>query len=153
MPRMRLVLLDGHALIRLVMVCAAAEDDRGIRWRQHLLGAARGAVSVPTRPSLDCLFVVLVIAWRAALVRCSSPPGILKADARPHDAAHGMACLPCLTLLRILTCFLIQGYLFGLLSAFLSALAAVYTEWVMKRNNDSLYWQASFVLGRCAPSP
>ena len=34
-----------------------------------------------------------------------------------------------------------QGYLFGLLSAFLSALAAVYTEWVMKRNNDSLYWQ------------
>ncbi len=35
-----------------------------------------------------------------------------------------------------------QGYLFGLLSAFLSALAAVYTEWVMKRNNDSLYWQA-----------
>ena len=35
----------------------------------------------------------------------------------------------------------LQGYLFGLLSAFLSALAAVYTEWVMKRNNDSLYWQ------------
>ena len=34
-----------------------------------------------------------------------------------------------------------QGYLFGLLSAFLSALAAVYTEWVMKRNGDSLYWQ------------
>jgi len=27
------------------------------------------------------------------------------------------------------------------LSAFLSALAAVYTEWVMKRNSDSLYWQ------------
>lgn len=23
----------------------------------------------------------------------------------------------------------------------MSALAAVYTEWVMKRNNDSLYWQ------------
>ena len=34
-----------------------------------------------------------------------------------------------------------QGYLYGILSAFLSALAAVYTEWVMKRNNDSLYWQ------------
>ena len=34
-----------------------------------------------------------------------------------------------------------QGYMFGVLSAFLSALAAVYTEWVMKRNNDSLYWQ------------
>ena len=35
----------------------------------------------------------------------------------------------------------LQGYLFGLLSAFLSAFAAVYTEWIMKRNNDSLYWQ------------
>ncbi|KAK9805243.1 hypothetical protein WJX72_008374 [[Myrmecia] bisecta] len=35
----------------------------------------------------------------------------------------------------------VQGYAFGVLSAFLSALAAVYTEWVMKRNNDSLYWQ------------
>ena len=23
----------------------------------------------------------------------------------------------------------------------MSAVAAVYTEWVMKRNNDSLYWQ------------
>ena len=34
-----------------------------------------------------------------------------------------------------------QGYLFGVLSALLSALAAVYTEWVMKRNNDSLYGQ------------
>ena len=34
-----------------------------------------------------------------------------------------------------------QGYLFGVLSAFLSAIAAVYTEWVMKRNLDSLYWQ------------
>lgn len=31
--------------------------------------------------------------------------------------------------------------MFGLLSAFLSALAAVYTEWVMKRNDDSLHWQ------------
>lgn len=35
----------------------------------------------------------------------------------------------------------IQGYLFGALSACLSALAAVYSEWIMKRNNDSLYWQ------------
>lgn len=34
-----------------------------------------------------------------------------------------------------------QGYLFGILSATLSAVAAVYTEWVMKRNTDSLYWQ------------
>ena len=41
-----------------------------------------------------------------------------------------------------------QGYLFGLLSASLSALAAVYTEWVMKRNNDSLYWQVR-VLAAC----
>lgn len=38
-------------------------------------------------------------------------------------------------------CFGAQGYAFGVLSAFLSALAAVYTEWVMKRNADSLYWQ------------
>ena len=28
-----------------------------------------------------------------------------------------------------------------MLSAFLSAVAAVYTEWVMKQNNDSLFWQ------------
>ena len=34
-----------------------------------------------------------------------------------------------------------QGYALGILSAFLSALAAVYTEWVMKRTSDSLYWQ------------
>jgi hypothetical protein len=34
-----------------------------------------------------------------------------------------------------------QGYAFGVLSAFLSAVAAVYTEWVMKQNGDSLYWQ------------
>ncbi len=31
--------------------------------------------------------------------------------------------------------------MFGVVSAFMSAVAAVYTEWVMKRNNDSLYWQ------------
>ena len=35
----------------------------------------------------------------------------------------------------------LQGYALGALSAFLSALAAVYTEWVMKRTGDSLYWQ------------
>ena len=35
----------------------------------------------------------------------------------------------------------VQGYALGTLSAFLSALAAVYTEWVMKRTSDSLYWQ------------
>ncbi|KAK4738878.1 hypothetical protein R3W88_002575 [Solanum pinnatisectum] len=35
----------------------------------------------------------------------------------------------------------IQGYLFGALSACLSALAGVYTEFLMKKNNDSLYWQ------------
>ncbi len=34
-----------------------------------------------------------------------------------------------------------QGYLFGLLSASLSGFAAVYTEYIMKKNNDSLYWQ------------
>ncbi|XP_010553552.1 PREDICTED: CMP-sialic acid transporter 1 [Tarenaya hassleriana] len=35
----------------------------------------------------------------------------------------------------------IQGYLLGFLSAGLSALAGIYTEFLMKRNNDSLYWQ------------
>ncbi|KAJ0962971.1 hypothetical protein J5N97_028093 [Dioscorea zingiberensis] len=35
----------------------------------------------------------------------------------------------------------IQGYMLGLLSACLSALAGVYTEYLMKKNNDSLYWQ------------
>eukprot|EP00192_Tetraselmis_astigmatica_P011021 CAMPEP_0117648602 /NCGR_PEP_ID=MMETSP0804-20121206/501_1 /TAXON_ID=1074897 /ORGANISM="Tetraselmis astigmatica, Strain CCMP880" /LENGTH=369 /DNA_ID=CAMNT_0005454233 /DNA_START=529 /DNA_END=1638 /DNA_ORIENTATION=- len=35
----------------------------------------------------------------------------------------------------------LQGYLFGLLSAFLSGFAAVYTEWIMKKNDDTLYWQ------------
>jgi len=33
------------------------------------------------------------------------------------------------------------GYLFGLLSASLSASAAVYTEWIMKKNKDCLHWQ------------
>lgn len=50
----------------------------------------------------------------------------------------------------------IQGYMFGILSACLSALAGVYTEYLMKKNNDSLYWQnvqlytfgAIFNLGR-----
>ncbi|XP_028056754.1 CMP-sialic acid transporter 1-like isoform X1 [Camellia sinensis] len=35
----------------------------------------------------------------------------------------------------------IQGYMLGILSACLSALAGVYTEFLMKKNNDSLYWQ------------
>ncbi|XP_028770360.1 CMP-sialic acid transporter 1 [Neltuma alba] len=35
----------------------------------------------------------------------------------------------------------IQGYVLGVLSACLSALAGVYTEFLMKKNNDSLYWQ------------
>ncbi|XVF80190.1 hypothetical protein PTKIN_Ptkin15bG0051300 [Pterospermum kingtungense] len=34
-----------------------------------------------------------------------------------------------------------QGYMLGILSACLSALAGVYTEFLMKKNNDSLYWQ------------
>jgi drug/metabolite transporter (DMT)-like permease len=35
----------------------------------------------------------------------------------------------------------IPGYLLGILSACLSALAGVYTEYLMKKNQDSLYWQ------------
>ncbi|KAB2609686.1 CMP-sialic acid transporter 1-like [Pyrus ussuriensis x Pyrus communis] len=35
----------------------------------------------------------------------------------------------------------IQGYMLGILSACMSALAGVYTEYLMKKNNDSLYWQ------------
>ncbi|KAA8520922.1 hypothetical protein F0562_011595 [Nyssa sinensis] len=34
----------------------------------------------------------------------------------------------------------IQGYMLGILSACLSASAGVYTEFLMKKNNDSLYW-------------
>mmetsp|Transcript_18194 Transcript_18194/g.25197 ORF Transcript_18194/g.25197 Transcript_18194/m.25197 type:complete len:335 (-) Transcript_18194:319-1323(-) len=34
-----------------------------------------------------------------------------------------------------------MGYLLGILSAMLSATAGVYTEFLMKKNNDSLYWQ------------
>uniref|UniRef100_A0A7C8ZRC9 Uncharacterized protein n=1 Tax=Opuntia streptacantha TaxID=393608 RepID=A0A7C8ZRC9_OPUST len=34
----------------------------------------------------------------------------------------------------------IQGYMLGILSACLSALAGVYTEFLIKKNNDSLYW-------------
>ncbi|RXH78147.1 hypothetical protein DVH24_040118 [Malus domestica] len=37
----------------------------------------------------------------------------------------------------------IQGYMLGILSACMSALAGVYTEFLMKKNNDSLYWQNS----------
>jgi len=33
------------------------------------------------------------------------------------------------------------GYAFGILSAWLSAFAGVYTEFLMKKNNDNLYWQ------------
>lgn len=33
------------------------------------------------------------------------------------------------------------GYILGCLSACLSALAGVYTEFLLKKNNDSLYWQ------------
>ncbi|PKA58966.1 CMP-sialic acid transporter 1 [Apostasia shenzhenica] len=35
----------------------------------------------------------------------------------------------------------IHGYILGILSACLSALAGIYTEYLMKKNNDSLYWQ------------
>ena len=35
----------------------------------------------------------------------------------------------------------LAGYLFAILSAFLSGFAAVYTEFVMKARDDSLYWQ------------
>uniref|UniRef100_A0A061SGM7 Solute carrier family 35 (UDP-sugar transporter), member A1/2/3 n=1 Tax=Tetraselmis sp. GSL018 TaxID=582737 RepID=A0A061SGM7_9CHLO len=34
-----------------------------------------------------------------------------------------------------------MGYVFGVLSAWLSAFAGVYTEFLMKKNNDNLYWQ------------
>eukprot|EP00241_Pyramimonas_parkeae_P006827 CAMPEP_0114248404 /NCGR_PEP_ID=MMETSP0058-20121206/13557_1 /TAXON_ID=36894 /ORGANISM="Pyramimonas parkeae, CCMP726" /LENGTH=330 /DNA_ID=CAMNT_0001361813 /DNA_START=148 /DNA_END=1140 /DNA_ORIENTATION=- len=34
-----------------------------------------------------------------------------------------------------------EGYALGLLSASLSAMAGVYTEYIMKANDDSLYWQ------------
>lgn len=35
----------------------------------------------------------------------------------------------------------VAGYIFAILSAFLSGFAAVYTEYVMKARDDSLYWQ------------
>ncbi|XP_057439632.1 CMP-sialic acid transporter 1 [Lotus japonicus] len=35
----------------------------------------------------------------------------------------------------------IQGYMLGVLSACLSALAGIYTEFLMKKNSDTLYWQ------------
>ena len=35
----------------------------------------------------------------------------------------------------------VQGYMLGMLSACLSALAGVYTEKLMKMNDDNLYWQ------------
>jgi hypothetical protein len=44
-------------------------------------------------------------------------------------------------------CLLPQGYVFGVVSALLSAVAAVYTEWVLKKNNDTLYWQNMLLYG------
>lgn len=41
----------------------------------------------------------------------------------------------------------IMGYVFGVISALLSAVAAVYTEWVLKKNNDTLYWQNMLLYG------
>lgn len=35
----------------------------------------------------------------------------------------------------------IQGYLLSILSSWLSALAGVYIEYLMKKNHNSLYWQ------------
>ena len=40
-----------------------------------------------------------------------------------------------------------QGYVFALVSALMSAVAAVYTEWVLKKNNDTLYWQNMLLYG------
>ena len=40
-----------------------------------------------------------------------------------------------------------QGYIYGCVSALLSAVAAVYTEWVLKKNNDTLYWQNMLLYG------
>lgn len=37
--------------------------------------------------------------------------------------------------------------MFGVVSALLSAVAAVYTEWVLKKNNDTLYWQNMLLYG------
>lgn len=34
-----------------------------------------------------------------------------------------------------------------MVSALLSAVAAVYTEWVLKKNNDTLYWQNMLLYG------
>ncbi|EFN59537.1 hypothetical protein CHLNCDRAFT_19140 [Chlorella variabilis] len=39
------------------------------------------------------------------------------------------------------------GYVFALVSALLSGVAAVYTEWVLKKNNDTLYWQNILLYG------
>jgi UDP-sugar transporter A1/2/3 len=36
---------------------------------------------------------------------------------------------------------------YGVVSALLSAVAAVYTEWVLKKNNDTLYWQNMLLYG------
>lgn len=41
----------------------------------------------------------------------------------------------------------VMGYIYGCVSALLSAVAAVYTEWVLKKNNDTLYWQNMLLYG------
>jgi hypothetical protein len=41
----------------------------------------------------------------------------------------------------------VAGYLFALLSAWLSGFAAVYTEYLMKARDDSLYWQNAQLYG------
>ncbi|PSC76361.1 CMP-sialic acid transporter 1 isoform X1 [Micractinium conductrix] len=41
----------------------------------------------------------------------------------------------------------VMGYVFALVSALMSAVAAVYTEWVLKKNNDTLYWQNMLLYG------
>ena len=98
--------------------CAAAED--GMRRVLSILVTCDGVQSFP----------LPIIAHVRSVTS-------LHDTSRPQAAAH--------QLMRVLEhqdhCSCMQGYMFGVLSAFLSALAAVYTEWVMKRNNDSLYWQ------------
>lgn len=40
-----------------------------------------------------------------------------------------------------------MGYALALLSALLSGVGAVYTEWVLKRNGDALQWQCMQLYG------
>ncbi|EPS66181.1 hypothetical protein M569_08593, partial [Genlisea aurea] len=62
---------------------------------------------------------------------------ILLAIGTTTSQLKGCGAAPCDSLFSLPT----QGYVLGLLSACLSALAGVYTEFLMKKNNDSLYWQ------------